>query len=157
MAQAYWESPIGMIGLCADDHHLTSLTIGKPTDREKMSGSRLLDAAMAQLAEWFAGIRQDFDLPLAPTSTPRGAQLREVIAAIPYGKTSSYGALARTIDSGARAIGQACRTNRFPIIIPCHRVVAANGVIGHYSAADGPVTKSWLLDFEAHQQKRTSS
>ena len=67
---------------------------------------------------------------------------------IGYGRTVSYGALATSARSSARAIGQACARNPFPIIIPCHRVLNASGSLGANSAGQGPETKRWLLDFE---------
>ena len=63
----------------------------------------------------------------------------------------SYGALAQETGSAARAIGQACARNPFPILVPCHRVLGAGGVLGAYSAGEGPHTKSRLLDLERHQ------
>ena len=106
--------------------------------------------ASAQLAEYFAGKRRDFDLPLQPARSDRGTALRLGIAAIGYGETASYGALAKALDSGPRAVGQACRRNPFPIVIPCHRVTSASGP-EHYSGGDGVATKSWLLAFERRQ------
>ncbi len=110
--------------------------------------SNLWRDAAAQLEQWFAGERHDFDLPLAPAATPRGAVLRQAMIAIGYGKTISYGALARTIGSSPRAIGQACARNPMPIIVPCHRVLSAGDRLGFYSAGEGPDTKAWLLSHE---------
>jgi methylated-DNA-[protein]-cysteine S-methyltransferase len=84
----------------------------------------LLDEAAAQLADYFAGRRTDFDLPLAPTRSRRGDELRAAIRGIGYGSTLSYGMLARIAQSGPRANGQACARNPLPFIVPCHRVVA---------------------------------
>ncbi len=104
--------------------------------------------AVAQLQEWFAGERTLFDLPLAPAATPRGQALRDAMVAIGYGETLSYGALADLAASSARAIGQACARNPFPIIVPCHRVLNTDGRLGAYSAGQGSITKRWLLDHE---------
>ena len=98
--------------------------------------------------------RTRFDLPLAAPSTPRGAAHRDGIAAIGFGETASYGMVARAIGSGPRAVGQACRRNPFPLIVPCHRIVGAGGSIGHYSAGAGLATKRWLLEFEARRATR---
>jgi len=65
----------------------------------------------------------------------------------------SYGALARTIASGPRAMGQACRRNPFPLVIPCHRVIGSAGSIGYYSGGNGIATKLWLLEHESKRQK----
>ena len=104
--------------------------------------------AADQLEQWFAGERMVFDLPLAPAATRRGQALRDAMVAIGYGDTRSYGALARIAASSARAIGQACARNPFPIIVPCHRILNADGRLGAYSAGQGPTTKQWLLEHE---------
>ena len=89
-----------------------------------------------------------FDLPLAPAATMRGEVLRQAMVNIGFGDTASYGELAARIGSSARALGQACARNPFPIVVPCHRVLQAGGVLGSYSAGEGPVTKRWLLRHE---------
>lgn len=117
----------------------------------------ILARALTQLYDWFSGARNDFDLPLVAPTAPDAVRLRAAIAAIPYGETRTYGAIATDQGVIARAIGQACKTNPYPIIIPCHRVTSAAGP-EYYSAGDGPRTKSWLLDFEYAQlppEKRT--
>lgn len=104
--------------------------------------------AAAQIAAYFAGRLTSFDLPLAAAATARGGVLRQAITDLGFGATASYGALATTIGSSARAIGQACARNPFPIVVPCHRVLQAGGQLGPYSAGEGPTTKRWLLAFE---------
>ena len=99
---------------------------------------------------YFAGRLERFDISLAPAASLRGQALREAMCAIPFGRTMSYGALARSAKSGARAIGQACARNPFPIVVPCHRVTGAGGTLGHYSAGESTATKQWLL---AHETK----
>jgi methylated-DNA-[protein]-cysteine S-methyltransferase len=107
----------------------------------------LLSTTLNQLEQWFGGKRQEFDLPLMPSTSEEAARLRAAIASVGFGTTLTYGALADQIGSAARAIGQACKTNPFPIIIPCHRIVSASGP-EFYSGGAGPKTKTWLLDFE---------
>jgi methylated-DNA-[protein]-cysteine S-methyltransferase len=148
MAQAILtSSPIGPILLSAADDRLTSIHIGAdgdiPTDQLP-----ILEEALAQLDAWFTGRLNRFDLDLAEPDTPRGAAHRKAIADIPYAETASYGAIARMIGSSPRAVGQACRRNPFPIVIPCHRVIGAGGAIGHYSGGAGVTTKLWLLRHE---------
>jgi methylated-DNA-[protein]-cysteine S-methyltransferase len=145
-------SPIGMISLTATDDWLTGIHIARSGGAREESthiatGHPVLAQAQAQMRGWFAGERHSFDLPLAPLETAEGQALRAAIAAIPYGKTITYGALATQCGSVARAVGQACKTNAFPIIIPCHRVISTSGP-EFYSGGDGPRTKSWLIDFE---------
>lgn len=153
-----WKSPLGEIHIIADRDNLHRLTIAPSNsegcDDDTPDCTSLLAEAVSQLSQWFVGQRRTFDLPLAPASTPRGEDLRMAIANIHYGEVASYGQLARIANSGPRAIGQACRRNPFPIIIPCHRVIAAHSQIGHYSGGNGVATKAWLLDFETIQQQR---
>jgi methylated-DNA-[protein]-cysteine S-methyltransferase len=142
-------TPIGLVELTANDAVLTGVRID-PKDGSAghiPAGHRLLEAAAAQVWDWFAGNCKAFDLPLAPLPTPRGEALRAGIAAIGYGETLTYGQLAARIGSAPRAVGQACRRNPFPIIIPCHRVTSTGGQ-EFYSGGEGPRTKAWLIAFE---------
>jgi methylated-DNA-[protein]-cysteine S-methyltransferase len=151
MAQAGFPSPIGPILLHAEDGVLVSIHIAAELGGDE---DPLLDEAAAQLSAWFAGRLHQFDLPLAEPGTPRGAAHRDAIAAIPFGDTASYGALARSIGSSPRAVGQACRRNPFPIVIPCHRVIGAAGSIGYYSGGAGIPTKLWLLEHERRHEPK---
>ena len=144
MAQLLLPSPIGPILLRGDEDQLDSIRIGNDCDGEA-SGNALLGEAAAQLAAWFEGRLTRFDLPLASPESPHGAAHRDAILAIPFGETASYGVVARMIGSSPRAVGQACRRNPFPIVVPCHRVIAAGGAIGYYSGGEGIATKLWLI------------
>jgi methylated-DNA-[protein]-cysteine S-methyltransferase len=156
-ATASFRTPIGLIALKAEDDVLIGGHID-PVGGEAISskGHALLSEALDQLRAWFARERRDFDLPLRPLPTVRGNELRAGIAAIPYGETRTYGGLAQEIFSAPRAVGQACRRNIFPIIIPCHRVISSAGP-EYYSGGEGAITKAWLIDFEKGQTpwKRT--
>jgi methylated-DNA-[protein]-cysteine S-methyltransferase len=92
-----------------------------------------------------------FDLPLAIEGTPFQKSVWQAMCAIPRGRTRTYGALARELGGEARAVGQACGDNRLPIVIPCHRVVAAGGIGGFAHATNGYLieAKRWLLLHEA--------
>jgi len=150
MPQRTIDTPIGPVRLESSDNRLTALRI-HPSPQPDIPGDEpLLDEAATQLMDYFAGRRTDFDLPLAPARSQRGAELRDAIRGIGYGSTVSYGMLARIAQSGPRAIGQACARNPLPIIVPCHRVVASNG-LGHYSGGEGVATKQWLLAHEARE------
>jgi methylated-DNA-[protein]-cysteine S-methyltransferase len=149
MPQRTIETPVGPIRLTSASDRLETIHIDAAPAPDLAGDEALLDEAEAQLIAYFAGERESFDLPMAPSPTPRGAMLRDAICSIPPGQTMTYGALAQRIGSGARAIGQACARNPLPIIVPCHRIVASNG-LGHYSGGRGLVTKSWLL---AHESK----
>lgn len=144
-------SPVGAIFVSGDGERLTALRIAPDVQPGRSEGDALLKEAESQISAYFAGRLTDFDLPLAPASTPRGAEIRAGMRAIPFGETASYGELARRLDSGPRAIGQACRRNPLPILVPCHRVIGAGGAIGHYSGGDGIATKAALLNLEDTQ------
>lgn len=144
------ETPVGMVEMVALGGVLTSVRIDPYKRVECLDpGNPVLDRAIGQMRDYFARRRQSFDVPLAPLRTPRGNELRSGIASICYGETLTYGTLAQSLGSSARAVGQACRHNPFPIIIPCHRVTSSGNAREYYSGGAGPVTKAWLLDFEA--------
>ncbi len=101
---------------------------------------------LRQLAEYFAGTRQMFELPL-DWGSGLNAQVRRAMAAIPFGETRTYGDIARDIGAPAQAVGQACGANPIPLIIPCHRVLGAR-TLGGFSAPGGVETKVALLRHE---------
>lgn len=143
-------TPIGLIEVRANAQWLTRVRIfASATNLPDTPAppTALLAEALAQITAWFDGALTQFDLPLAPPASADAHASRGAIAAIPYGETRTYGALATATGSIARAVGQACKTNPFPLIIPCHRVTSASGP-EYYSAGAGPRTKSWLIDFE---------
>lgn len=146
--QASTATPIGVVTISAIGDRLTSVHLGGSA--VSRGTSALTRVAIEQIDAWFAGERIDFDLALAAPATERGAQLREGLIAVGYGDTISYGALARRLGSSPRAVGQLCARDPYPIIVPCHRVLGAGGVLGAYSAGDGAATKAWLL---AHEQR----
>ncbi|WP_434629213.1 methylated-DNA--[protein]-cysteine S-methyltransferase [Chromobacterium sp. CV08] len=115
------------------------------------------DAALSevarQLAEYQAGARRDFELPLAPRGTPFQQQVWAALRRIPYGSTVSYGELARALGTpdGARAVGRANATNPIALIVPCHRVLGADGSLTGY--AGGLPLKAALLRFELERSE----
>jgi methylated-DNA-[protein]-cysteine S-methyltransferase len=145
--EAVIATPIGAVRITGGDRAITRVSIERDTASTRACAEAVRTAAQ-QLEQWFAGERTDFDLALAPAATMRGQALRDAMVGIGFGETMSYGALARLAASSPRAIGQACARNPFPIIVPCHRVLAAGGALGAYSAGDGPATKQALLDHE---------
>lgn len=147
-------TPIGIILIQGDEDRVDGIRIlAGGEDGDGITPSRYrrqaVTEAAAQLDAYFAGKLTRFDLPLAGAASPRGMALRNAIIGIPFGETLTYGALARLAQSAPRAIGQACARNPFPIVVPCHRVLAGGDRLGAYSAGDGPVTKRWLLDHES--------
>ena len=137
-------SPIGPLTIVAENEAIVAV---EWRDRKAHDESALLREAARQLGEYFAGTRKTFDLPLAPAGEPFEQQVWKLMAATPYGETRRYGELAQRLDAEAQAIGEACGRNPLPIFIPCHRVVAHNG-LGGYSGGKGIETKRRLLVLE---------
>jgi methylated-DNA-[protein]-cysteine S-methyltransferase len=110
----------------------------------------LAEKAARQLERYRADPDTRFDLPLLIEGTPFQRRLWDALCEIPRGKTLTYGALATRLGAEARAVGQACGDNLLPIVIPCHRVVAANGIGGFAHATSGYLleAKRWLLAHE---------
>ena len=147
-------SPIGRIELTADDSHILSLSIERagalPHDDLPENGNALLERAAAQLAEYFAGTRRDFDLPVRLVGTPFQQSVWAELNAIPFGGVLSYGevGLSTGRPTAGRAVGGAVGANPVPIIVPCHRILASNRRITGYSGGNGVPTKQWLLAHE---------
>lgn len=145
-------TPIGIVEIFGDDRVIERVTIHPLVHTvagERAPATGALARAGEQIRDYFAGTRQEFDLPLAPAKTPRGQALRDAIASVAYGTTATYGQIARAHHSSSRAMGQACARNPFPIIIPCHRVTSSGGAKENYSGGDGVATKAWLNAHEA--------
>ena len=147
------ESPLGPIHVIAEETGLTGLLL--PGDsgvipNDATEGGIVADAAALQLTEWFAGNRMSFDLPLAPHGTEFQQQVWHALSDIQFGTTASYGDVAKAIGQpmATRAVGAANGRNPIPIIIPCHRVIGANGTLTGYSGGAGIETKRRLLDHE---------
>lgn len=118
------------------------------TKDEPQRDSEAAAEAVAQLSAYFAGDRLDFDLPLAPRGTAFQREVWKALSAIPAGETQSYGDVARAIGrpGASRAVGAANGRNPLAIVVPCHRVIGANGRLTGY--ASGLERKRWLLDHE---------
>jgi len=116
-------------------------------------GSALTDKAVLQLEEYFNGTRKTFDIPIAPSGSAFQQKIWEAMSSIPYGETRSYGYIAALAGNpnAARAAGGVCNRNPIQIIIPCHRVIGANGSLTGY--AGGLDIKQKLLEFEARNVK----
>jgi len=143
-------SPVGLLRLYAHGDELVGVYLpDQPAPDAPHVASAVLTTAATQLAEYFAGARRVFDLPLAPRGTGFQQLVWRALAAIPFGETRSYGELARAIGrpAASRAVGAANGKNPLSIIVPCHRVIAASGELTGY--AGGLPAKRWLL---AHEQ-----
>lgn len=138
-------SPVGTLAISEEDGQIVKLTWGRAQSIERTA---LLDEAADQIAAYFAGPRRGFDLPLRPAGTAFQVQVCRALSDIPFGETRSYGDIAGALGSVARAVGRACGHNPIPILIPCHRVLAAGGQLGGFSGGEGLPTKRALLAHE---------
>lgn len=148
------DSPVGPLLLAASDAGMHTVEFHdakhpvKRGDDWREGGHPLLRLAEKQLREYFAGTRRDFDLPLAPRGTPFQRDVWQALASIPYGETVSYGQLAGRVGrpSASRAVGAANSRNPLPILLPCHRVIGANGALTGFGG--GLPAKQFLLELE---------
>lgn len=153
------DSPIGRIELASDGQSITGLSIERggalPWDGAPEHNAPVLDVAVAQLAEYFAGTRQDFDVPVSVSGTEFQRSVWNELAQLPYGTVLSYGDIGHATGraTAGRAVGGAVGANPIPIIIPCHRVLAGDKRITGYSGGNGIPTKVWLLDHEGIEHR----
>ncbi len=138
-------SPVGDLVVSELNGRIVALDWGRAV---RETETPLLAAAAQQLnAYFYCGLKR-FELPLAPAGSRFQQAVWREMRRIPCGRTRSYADLARAVDSAPRAVGGACARNPIPILIPCHRVVAAGGRIGGYSAPGGLDVKRFLLELE---------
>lgn len=150
-------TPLGALSVFEEEGAIIAVEWGEAA-AATADATPLLRAACAQLQGYFDGARSSFDLPLAPRGTAFQRRVWDALCAIPPGETRSYADIARAIGCrAARAIGRANGANPIPILIPCHRVVGADGSLGGYSGGEGPVTKRYLLALEARALARGES
>jgi methylated-DNA-[protein]-cysteine S-methyltransferase len=151
MIHTYVDSPLGPLLLTGDGEALTGLYTDQhgrlPTDLGHRADEEFAQAR-TQLQEYFAGRRQDFDLPLNPGGTPFQQSVWQALREIRYGSTLTYREVAEEIGNpkAVRAVGSANSRNPISIIVPCHRVVGSDGKLVGY--AGGFSAKKWLLDHE---------
>jgi len=148
-------SPLGPLRLVARHDALVAMhlpgELGQPILDGVTRSAPVLAQAAAQLAEYFAGTRTRFELVLAPEGTAFQHLVWDQLLAIPHGETRSYGQIAKAIGrpAASRAVGAANGRNPIGIIVPCHRVIGANGTLTGY--AGGMAAKQWLLEHEQRQ------
>jgi methylated-DNA-[protein]-cysteine S-methyltransferase len=146
------ESPVGDLLLVGDGSSLTALYTAEHVRLPSPPGDRVdrpFADVRAQLTEYFAGVRHEFDLPLAPHGTDFQRQVWAELRRIPFAETTTYGELAERIGNprAVRAVGMANGRNPISIIVPCHRVIGSDGTLTGY--AGGLAAKEWLLAHEA--------
>lgn len=150
------DSPIGPLTIAESDGEIVALSFGEGQPAGVCT--EILHEAERQLHQYFAGERQAFDLPVRPAGTPFQRSVWQALAEIPFGETRTYAEIARRIGrpKACRAVGMANHVNPIPVIIPCHRVIGADGSMTGY--AGGLDVKRRLLALEGAQvkQKRTA-
>lgn len=146
----YYESPVGRLALACDGEYITRLGFcpAEWTERIPQADAPILVRARRQLEEYFAGKRKTFDLPLRPSGTPFRLKVWKALMNIGYGETCSYGDLALAVgnEKASRAVGGANHANPIVVIIPCHRVIGADGRLTGYGG--GLDKKTFLLELE---------
>lgn len=145
---AVMESPIGPLTLVEENGALTELRFGEHAEDTVLCKTPLLQQAMQELNEYFSGRRKNFTVPLRPAGTPFQQRCWAALLQIPYGQTRTYGQQAVMIGQpkASRAVGMGNHCNPLPVLIPCHRVVGANGKLTGY--AGGLHIKEILLQIE---------
>jgi methylated-DNA-[protein]-cysteine S-methyltransferase len=147
-------SPIGRLEIIGNGEAITSLSIERdgrlPYDEFPEQSDAVLERAVEQLEQYFAGHRHDFDLPLSLAGTAFQLAVWEQLVDLEFGEVVSYGelGLATGRPAAGRAVGGAVGANPIPIIVPCHRVLGSDGRITGYSGGEGIPTKAWLLEHE---------
>ncbi|CAM2005133.1 methylated-DNA--[protein]-cysteine S-methyltransferase [Acanthopleuribacter pedis] len=153
MYEQSFDTPLGPLRVRADDAGITAVTFAEPTGHNP---NALTQAGVTQLAEYFDGTRREFTLPLAPAGTTFQQAVWSQLNQIPFGQTCSYGDIANRLANpkAVRAVGAANGRNPIAVIVPCHRVIGANGTLTGY--AGGLDRKSWLLNHEGVTLKPTT-
>ena len=149
--EAVIEFPKMKVAVATRDGFLAEIRYLPLTAESKAPENELAERAVRQIERYREDPDARFDLPLLIEGTDFQRRLWDALCEIPRGRTLTYGELARKLDGEARAVGQACGDNKLPIVIPCHRVVAASGIGGFAHSTGGYLleAKRWLLMHEA--------
>jgi methylated-DNA-[protein]-cysteine S-methyltransferase len=150
--QAKLDTPFGLVGVRTEGNELAEIVYLPRSAGTLAPTNALAQRVCAQIENYVADPGFRFKLPMKEVGTAFQRRVWNMIASIPRGQTRTYGDIARALRSGPRAVGQACGTNYYPLVIPCHRVVAANGLGGFAHNSGGYLleVKRWLLQHEEH-------
>jgi methylated-DNA-[protein]-cysteine S-methyltransferase len=160
---AYMQSPAGRVQIKADDRNITAVRLMKETENSLLLDDSSspdmpehLKQCIVELDEYFAGLRRDFSIPLRQNGTEFQLKVWQLLCKIPYGTTVSYLDIARILGNEklTRAVGRANGKNKLWIIVPCHRVIGANGSLTGY--AGGIECKRFLLEHEKEHEENVS-
>lgn len=143
-------SPIGWLDIHIENESVSGIDFSSHRLGYRKPSSAWGRRVAEAISQYFDGEHLDFDLPLSLQGTPHQLRVWSELAKIQAGSTLTYGELAKKIASSPRAVGNACRKNPVPLLIPCHRVVSASGIGGFAGATQGPkiAIKNWLLRHE---------
>jgi methylated-DNA-[protein]-cysteine S-methyltransferase len=146
------DSPIGLLGLVVSDSAVTELRMDATPQTAKGDAAerKVMDEAVSQVEAYFEGSLKDFDLPLRSDGTPFQQAVWRQLERIPYGTVTWYVEIARRVGkpTASRAVGAANGRNPIAIVVPCHRVIGADGSLTGYGG--GMWRKEWLLNHEGH-------
>ena len=151
--QACLRAPFATLGIAASDTHVTAIRyLARSTPARAPRRNSIAYLACVQIQAYLDDPRFEFDLPLRIAGTRHRLAVWEAMQRIPAGQTRTYGELAKEIGSSARAVGGACGANPIPLVVPCHRVIAADGAIGGFMGESSEgfelAIKRWLLEHE---------
>ncbi|MFB1489000.1 MULTISPECIES: methylated-DNA--[protein]-cysteine S-methyltransferase [unclassified Thiocapsa] len=152
------ETPIGAIAIHWNGETLTGVDLDPPAACVDVGSEAMPSAIRQQLLAYFEQPSDGFDLPVALNGTDFQQRVWAELRRIPAGETRTYGEIARGLGSAPRAVGQACRANPCPIVVPCHRVVGVKGLGGFSGDISGRKleVKRWLLSHEARKPRPRS-
>lgn len=144
---AHWnvDSPFGPLCLTAQDGAITALSWRHHPQPERLA---VLEQAASELSEYMSGARACFEVPMRVDASAFQQDVCAAMRAIPFGQTCTYGDIAKQLGVTPQAVGQACGANPIPILIPCHRVMGADGKLVGFSGEGGVETKVALLRHE---------
>lgn len=147
---AITDTPLGPIGICCEQDRVVELRFLPENTPPRAAADEGIVEAVRQLRAYFADPGFELSVALNPGGTDFQLRVWRALQEIPAGSVRTYGELARQLGTGPRAVGGACRANPCPILVPCHRMVAAHGRGGYAGATSGrwPAIKEWLLRHE---------
>jgi methylated-DNA-[protein]-cysteine S-methyltransferase len=145
-----FNAPFGPITLYASEETVQKIELFSPSSKSVGESVAILQQLEQQLSTYFLNAHTQWDIPLAVKGTNFQQEVWRYMQSIPVGETRSYGEAATSLRSSARAVGNACRANPFPIVIPCHRIVSKSGLGGFAGKTNGHqiLVKQWLLNHE---------
>ncbi|PHS70981.1 MAG: cysteine methyltransferase [Methylophaga sp.] len=147
------DAPFGQITLAASESYIQGIDLFKSSTAMTFQGSPLTQQLTRELQAFFVQAHNEWSIPLMYAGTDFQQRVWQCLRSIPMGETRSYSEVAEVLNSSARAVGNACHANPFPIVVPCHRVVSKSGIGGFAGKIIGNEirVKQWLLE---HEQKR---